>query len=418
MEDIQFNFEDENAFEIGNDHADEDELELTSKAKKGKKKKLGIKKATFRPAIAKSKPPPVQESYTPRPVFNDRTFESFSNPQKRMPQPESEPSENSLKENEEFNEDNASEENQSLPAFGEDDVDINEIQPSEGYDTIEDEKQDLLYKFHRLESRGIKVSKKFNMYSDVREMRSEFFKIKKDSEVNSSVKFSRRMLMAFVSASEFLNKRYDPFSMELNGWSETVMENVNDGDYDNVFERLHDKYAGKVNTPPEIELMLSLAGSAVMFHMTSSMFKSVPNIGEMAKQNPDIQKAMKSMADSLMKAQMTGKGNENESNQESDDEIQQFNNDGRREMKGPSMDLSTFGNILPHPMPSRNEMPVNHQPPRTQPPPEIQDDQLSISDSEQSGINVKSVSLAVSEGGTRRGRKPKITATKENTIDI
>jgi hypothetical protein len=83
-------------------------------------------------------------------------------------------------------------------------------------------------------------------------------------------------------------------------------------------------------------------------------------------------------------------------------------------MKGPSIDLSNFGNILPHPMPSRNEMHMNRNIQKTK----CEEDQISITDSDQSGINVKSVSVAVSEGGTRRGRKPKINSTKENTIDI
>jgi len=232
--------------------------------------------------------------------------------------------------------------------------------------------------------------------------------------------------MAVVSGSEFLNKRYDPFGVELNGWSETVMENVNDGDYDGTFERLHDKYAGKVNTPPEIELLLSLAGSAAMFHMTSSMFKSVPNLGEMARQNPDMQKAMKSMADSLMKAQSQPQPQQQQQQQQQSnqhDDHRQFNNEsindfndpdfqqkstGRREMKGPSMDLSNFGNVLPPPMPSR-AMPKDAST-------YFEESDQGITTSEESNISVRQVS--VTAGGTRRGRKPKMNATKENTIEI
>lgn len=420
MDDVQFNFEDDNTFELGGGNNTDDEINV-----KNTKQKLKIKKAP-KPKIRsrpQSKPPPQQ--YNPQPGFDDKTFEAFSNPQKRMPIPEAPPSESSLGAGNENGEENMSEQHSEMsePAgYGNDEPEYGEPEPSNGFVSLEDEKQDLLFKFHRLEKKGIRIPKKFNMFSDIREMRVEYMKIKKDAEVNGSVKFSRRMLMAFVSASEFLNKRYDPFSIDLNGWSETVMENVNDGDYDNIFERLHDKYAGKVNTPPELELMLSLGGSAVMFHMTSSMFKSVPNIGDIAKKDPNIQKAMKSMADSLMKAQMNpggGSGPNEDSDNESIPE-----GVGRREMKGPAMDLSNFGNILPHPMPSG---------PVTQPPQifkehasvspkaniqEIDSDRESIFSSEQSGVSVKRVSVAVSEGGTRRGRKPKITATKENTINI
>ena len=38
-------------------------------------------------------------------------------------------------------------------------------------------KQDLIYKFYRLEKKGFKLAKKFNMHSDISEMRSEYKKI-------------------------------------------------------------------------------------------------------------------------------------------------------------------------------------------------------------------------------------------------
>jgi hypothetical protein len=409
MEDVQFKFEDENTFELGESNQSNDEIKL-SRGKQKLKIKRTKSKSTRIPKFNAPSQHNVQPSHHNVSSFNDKTFEAFSNPTKRMPQVvepelEEEESEASFDRNM-GNGSHHSEDMQSDPGFSPEEPDFSEAVPSSGFSCVDEEKQDILFKFHRLEKKGIKIGKKFNMFSDIREMRLEYNKIKKDAEMNGSVKFSRKMLMAFVSASEFLNKRYDPFSVELNGWSETVMENVNEGDYDNVFERLHEKYAGKVNTPPEMELMLSLAGSAVMFHMTSSMFKNVPQIGELAKNNPDIQKAMKSMADSLMKSQVQPEPKQAE---------EQFDQSGQREMRGPSMDLSSFGNILPPPMPSR-EIP-REVPQQTIREP-VQSDEESIFSSEQSGISVKQVSVAYSEGGTRKGRKPKIIATKENTIDI
>jgi hypothetical protein len=271
---------------------------------------------------------------------------------------------------------------------GEDDT---YIEPSAGYATIEEEKQDLLYKFHRLENKGVKLAKKFNAYSDIKEMRSEYNKIKKDAEASQNVKFSKKMLMAFVSGIEFFNKRYDPVGAELDGWSETVMENVNDGDYDNCFERLHEKYGGRVNTPPEIELMMSLGGSAIMFHMSSKMFKNLPDVGNMAKRNPE-------MMANLMKTV-----NETLQTQQSREPTSDPQDGFRREMSGPSVNLSQFGNFMPPPMMSggMNVPPV---------------EPMFSDDSSESNISVKKVT--VSEGGTRRGRKPKIAQTSENTIDL
>ena len=45
--------------------------------------------------------------------------------------------------------------------------------------------------------------------------------------------------MAVTSGVEYLNGKFDPFDIRLEGWSENMMENV--GDYDEVFEELHDK---------------------------------------------------------------------------------------------------------------------------------------------------------------------------------
>ena len=208
--------------------------------------------------------------------------------------------------------------------------------------------------------------------------------------------------MAFVSTTEFLNKRYDPMGVELNGWSETVMENMNDGDYDNIFERLHDKYAGKMNTPPELELLISLAGSAAMFHMTSTMFRSVPNMKEMARNNPEMKDAMKNMAEQLMKAQASVPSMEPQE--------ETFDTSGRREMRGPSVDLSQFGNFMPPP-----QMQSMKSEPKVAFQPTPSSSGVSSDSSEQSGLSVKKVS--VSEGGTRRGRKPK-AMSKENTIDL
>ena len=410
-EDVQFNFEDDNTIEFDPNPSFEDEIDIRPSNKsvnvrKGATHRSAMKKPQSRPA-----PPTPSTSHQPPSQFRDTTFEAFSNPTKRVNEKPAVPSEMSDDVSEPGSDGSASMQSEaSFGGYGDDEPPDTANMPSEGFATIDDEKQDLLYRFHRLESKGVKLYKKFNMYSDIREMRSEFTKIKRDSSVNSSVKFSKQILMTIVSGSELLNKRYDPFGIELNGWSETVMENVNEGDYDNIFERLHEKYAGKMNTPPELELMMSLAGSAVMFHLTSTMFKSIPNINDIAKQNPDVQNAMKSMAESLMRSQVPQAGPSHAPN----------DTGGRREMKGPSIDLSQFGSFAPPPMPSAGNMPpppamTQHEPPIFEIPDSVRG---SDSESEMSGISVRKVSVAMSEGGSRRGRKPKITANAKNTIDI
>jgi len=152
---------------------------------------------------------------------------------------------------------------------------------------IKNEKIDLIYKFKRLENQGVKTSMNYNMNSQLDDMRNEYIKLKKQREVENSVKFQRKMLMACITGIEFLNGKFDPFAVQLDGWSESMNEGIDD--YDDVFEELHEKYGGKTEVAPEIKMIMMVAGSAFMFHLTNTMFKtSLPGMDDVLKNNPEL----------------------------------------------------------------------------------------------------------------------------------
>ena len=154
---------------------------------------------------------------------------------------------------------------------------------------IKNEKIDLIYKFKKLESQGIRTTMNYTMNSHLDDMRNEYTKLKKQRELENSVKFQRKMLMACITGIEFLNGRFDPFSIKLDGWSESVNENIHD--YDEVFEELAEKYSGPGETSPELKLLFMLGGSAFMFHLTNTMFKtSLPGMDQILSQNPELKK--------------------------------------------------------------------------------------------------------------------------------
>ena len=180
--------------------------------------------------------------------------------------------------------------------------------PPKTFEEIQQEKAELLRLFDSLEARGIRVDKKFTMQSDLSEMKMEYDRIKRKRETEQSIKFQRKMLIAFVTAIEFLNGRFDPFDIKLDGWSESVHENVHD--YDDVFEELHEKYKSKAQIAPELKLMLMLGGSGFMFHLTNTMFKSsIPGMGDVMKQNPDLMQQFAKAASENMAQQNPGFGN-------------------------------------------------------------------------------------------------------------
>jgi len=168
------------------------------------------------------------------------------------------------------------------------------------------EKREIIYQFERMESKGFKIPFKFNMNSDLEEMKSEYNRIVREKELDGSVRFQQKMLMALVSGAEYMNSRYDPFSAKLEGWSEQVNENIND--YDDIFEELHDKYksSGK-KMAPELRLFMSLSGSAFMFHLTSRMFKEqpMPDVENVLKSDPEL---MKQFQNAATKQYMMGGG--------------------------------------------------------------------------------------------------------------
>ena len=217
-----------------------------------------------------------------------------------------------------------------------------EIRPSLGFKSIEEEKHDIILKLHRLKQRGFPVTRNFTLTSDIYEMRTELSKIKYNIELDASVKFSRKMLMGAVSTIEFVNKKWNPFDLALEGWSENMMETIDD--YDLIFEKLHDKYKDKVSMPPEMELLLAVSGSAFMYHLSHSMLRSLgPEIAAKIKKNPEIVKS--AMREAVAEDQQ--KRAEHERNQ--------------RQMKGPQVQVQ-----VPTPPPPQT-MPTFEPPPHMTP---------------------------------------------------
>ena len=175
-------------------------------------------------------------------------------------------------------------------------------------DEINQEKQEMLYRLDRFEQNGFKASRKFNMTSNYDDIKFEYERIKKQRDVDKSIKFQRKILMAVSSGVEFLNGKFDPLNIKLDGWSESIYENLQE--YDEVFEDLHEKYKEKVKVAPELKLLMMVGGSAFMFHLTNSLFKSkMPGLGDILQQNPELARNVQQAAMNSMKQNEAKGGN-------------------------------------------------------------------------------------------------------------
>ena len=168
-------------------------------------------------------------------------------------------------------------------------------QPQMSKDEMLREKFKYLRKLEMFESKGISLTKKYSMESPLAEMQGEYEMIMEEKEKQNSVKFQGNMLMACINAIEFLNNRFDPFDIKIDGWSEQVGENMTD--YDDVFGELFEKYKSRASMAPELKLLFQLGGSAMMVHMTNTMFKSaMPGMDDILRQNPDLMRQFQTAA--------------------------------------------------------------------------------------------------------------------------
>ena len=84
------------------------------------------------------------------------------------------------------------------------------------------EKFVYIRKLEALDKKGVQISKKYSMDDSLDEMKGEYEMIKSEQQKKNSCKFQGKMLMAFVSGIEFLNGKFDPFDIKLDGWGEAV----------------------------------------------------------------------------------------------------------------------------------------------------------------------------------------------------
>jgi hypothetical protein len=144
-------------------------------------------------------------------------------------------------------------------------------------------------KLDDLEKKGISLSKRYTMDSDLDEMIGEYETIVAEKEKSNAIKFQGKMMMACITGLEFLNSKFDPFDIKLDGWGEQINENIED--YDDIFAELHEKYKSKAKMSPELKLLFQLGGSAVMVHMSNTLFKSsMPGMDDIMRQNPELMK--------------------------------------------------------------------------------------------------------------------------------
>ena len=155
------------------------------------------------------------------------------------------------------------------------------------------EKKQCLIEIRKMRSMGAFFPKIYTFEDDINAMkqsleiaRIELVQTNKDMRSKAGVKTARRILLAAVSILEFGTKKWNPLNLHLDGFGEYVMGNLSD--YDNIFERLLEKYSGKGTMEPELELLITLGTSAVMFHVSNKFVERACSSGPGAQAEPEV----------------------------------------------------------------------------------------------------------------------------------
>lgn len=158
-------------------------------------------------------------------------------------------------------------------------------------DALMKEKYDMLRKFERLQKLGVPVRKRFNMDSPLDEMKMELDFIKKEREMDNTIKQFSQWFVTGMSAMEWSSKNINAvrmFGLQLDGLSESAQMNV--GDFEEDFEELYELYGDSMKVHPLVRIPMRVAMMVYMVHLTNQMAQKapIPNIQDILRQNPEI----------------------------------------------------------------------------------------------------------------------------------
>jgi hypothetical protein len=150
----------------------------------------------------------------------------------------------------------------------------------------------------------IKNMSKLTLDSDFDEIEDEYEGALDDKRKRDAVKMQQNWLITMINTIEYGNSMFDPFGVSLDGWGESVGEDVDS--YNEIFEELHDKYKGG-KMSPELSLLLRLGFSASVIHFSNkALSTAAPGFNDVIKQSPELMRMFTDATMNSMKGAAPG----------------------------------------------------------------------------------------------------------------
>ena len=166
-------------------------------------------------------------------------------------------------------------------------------------------KRFMLKKMEEWQDKGqLKGYSNFNMDSAFDEIEDEYETAIEDKRRKDSVKLQGWWFTTLINSLEYANSAFDPFGINLDGWGESIGEDLDS--YDEIFGELYEKYKGG-KMAPELNLLLRIGFSAAVTNFTNkALSSSVPGFNDVIRQSPELMKAFTNATVGAMSEQSPG----------------------------------------------------------------------------------------------------------------
>ena len=126
------------------------------------------------------------------------------------------------------------------------------------------EKVEMLTRIANLAKNGFAATKEWSVRDDIDEVRYECYRMQRESNSKKSIKIMRRVLVTITTLVETGNAYFNPFNLRLEGFSESMMLNLDY--YDDCYEQIHHKYSGRSSVGPEMQILFTFMSAAIFHH--------------------------------------------------------------------------------------------------------------------------------------------------------
>ena len=166
-------------------------------------------------------------------------------------------------------------------------------------------KRIMIKKMEEWSEKGmLKNYSNFNLDSAFDEIEDEYETALEDKRKKDSVKLQGWWFTTLINSLEYANSAFDPFGINLDGWGETITDDLDS--YDEIFSELHEKYKGG-KMAPELNLLLRIGFSAAVTNFTNkALSTSVPGFNDVIRQSPELMKAFTNATVGAMSQQSPG----------------------------------------------------------------------------------------------------------------